>query len=958
MRLLLLVSFVVLCTKEQAAAQVDPHAVVVHFTQGSRIAETWINSARSGTIKELTSILRNHTSTGYVSNATLVALDKAWDGRSTMHKRSAGSSLELIALVRYEKDISPHYVARKISRLKGVEYCEPLPISKIVTTTNDPLLSQQYYIQLIKASDAWDSVPSGKPLLVGVTDTGVDTSHIDLRNVIWNNPGETGSDGQGQDKRTNKIDDDGNGFIDDWYGWDFVGSNGQQGDNSPLPGNPHGTHVSGIIAAAHNNAEGIAGVASNVRILPVKIGADDQFSNSISHSADAILYAASMGALVINCSFGSASSSFADIKVIREATALGALIIGAAGNDGQDLAYYPAAYEQVVSVAATDFNDRVAAFSNVHQTIDVCAPGVSILSTVPNNRYESYNGTSMAAPVVAGLAAMVRQVHPEFTPAQVHATLRASCINIDTLNRGFDGLLGSGRVHAPLAVSHSGLAWASVNSYTFSDVDADSIFDTNDTLLLSFSVSNSLRPLDSCSVQISNGNEAIRVVILDTLVGFGPISEGAVITSPKLVRCVLPSNLPDNGVVKLLATVYEGSQRVSVSALQAVVNPTYRTMHPNDLTVTVNSTGNIGFNDYSANSQGIGLRYLDHPNVLFEGALMVGTSPEYLPNVARGVETSTKETSFRTLVSAQLRTDSIPSGERIVTSFDDMNDPFPLGVRVHQEVIGLKTDSTKNTLLVVVRITNTTDTAFTNLHVTEFFDFDIGDGGEDNLCAWDNINGMQYTENVHESGLTNIGVSMISPLPINAFSLNNAGASDCPSIYDEFVRAEKWLIMTGGLRRTRSTIGDVSCAIGAGPISLPVDSTVEVCFVISAGMSLDAVLKGLHGTTNAAASLGKNVGRFIIQNSDDAIISLSGGTIQQPGDDEILIRITAPTDYSIDLYDVRGCKVFKLFGEPYIDAGMYKLIIRIPEVSAGLYFIQLSTSRGAASLPVFISAAE
>lgn len=955
---LLLVALFIFGTKEQIAAQIESHAVIVHFKQGSLLASSWLDNGRQGTVKEFATIIGNHTSIGFVSTPTLVALQRAWEQRTSMHKKSSGSALELIAIVRYTKDIHPAIASKKLSSIRGVEICEPLPLYSIVSTTNDPLLNQQYYIDLVKASDAWDSIPAGKPLLVGVTDTGVDTSHVDLHDVIWNNPGETGLDGQGRDKRSNGIDDDGNGFADDWYGWDFVGSNGQTGDNSPLPGNPHGTHVSGIIAAVHNNAEGVAGVASNVRILPVKIGADDQFSNSISHSADAIIYAASMGASVINCSFGSASSSFADVKVIREATALGALIVAAAGNDGQDLAYYPAAYDQVVSVAATDNNDRVAAFSNVHQSVDVCAPGVAILSTVPNNRYESYNGTSMATPVVAGLAAMVRQVHPEFTPAQVHATLRASCVNIDALNLGYDGLIGNGRVNAPNAVSHTGLTWASVNAHTFTDSDNDSVFESNDTLRLHFSIANSLQPLDSCTVRISNGNPSISITILDTIVTFGRVSEGAIVSSPIPVRCILPLNLPPNGIVKLLATLYEGSQRVSVSALQTVVNPTYRTMKPNDIAVTVNSSGNIGFNDYSSNTQGIGIHYLDHPNILFEGALMIGTSPAYLPNVARGVETSTKEASFRTLTSAQIRTDSIPSGARIVTSFNDQDDPYPLGVKIHQNVIGLNNDSTKNALLIVVRVTNTTDTAFTNLHVTEFFDFDIGDGGEDNLCVWDSDNGMLYTENVHESGLTNVGVAMISPLPINAFALNNAGATDCPSIYDEFVRTEKWLVMTGGLRRTRSTIGDVSCAIGAGPISLPADSTVEVCFVLSAGMSVDAVRKGLRGTIDAAKRLGKNVGQFTVQESDDAIISLAGGTIQQPGDRDLRIRITTPTNLAVRLFDVRGRIVSELANEPYIDAGIYDLSITLPEVSAGLYFLQLSTSRSTSSIPLFISTAE
>ncbi|MFN4986224.1 MAG: S8 family serine peptidase [Ignavibacteria bacterium] len=957
-KILFALALAVMCTWEQASAEVEPRTILIHFDPASEVAQSWLRSGRTGQITILKQLLGEHTTEAYISDATLICVDRALATRTALYKSRPHEPLYNIAVVRYASDIEPDIAAAKLRNTSGISYCEPLPRMHIVGETNDPLLAQQYYIPLIKAQLAWDSLSTGTTIVVGIADTGIDTSHIDLRENIWRNPGETGTDEMGADRRLNKLDDDKNGFVDDWYGWDFVGSTGQNEDNAPLPGNPHGTHVGGTVAAVHNNAEGIAGVGKHIILMPLKIGGDDQFSTSISRSADAILYAASMGASIINCSFGSPSSSFADIKVIQQAAQLGALVVGAAGNDGQELAYYPGAYDEVLSVAATDFSDRIATFSNVHRTVDVCAPGVSILATVPNDRYETYDGTSMAAPIASAVAAMVRLVHPEYTPAQTHATMRASCADIDSLNPSFIGLIGNGRIDASIALSAAMRKWATVSAYTVTDNDKDSVFDAGDTLSIEITLTNTLRSLDSCYVRFTNGSTSIDASLLDTAIAFGPVAEDSRVRAPRPLRIVLPEKLPDNGQLRILAHIFDRNTRITTSAIQTVVNPTYRTIHANDIEVTVNSSGNIGFNDYSSNTQGVGFLYKNIRNILYEGALLIGTGPDRLPNVARGVETSIKDNSFRIAESAVVRSDSISSGLRVRSHFTDEDDLQPLGVEVASNVIALRADSTRNTLLIVLRVSNTTDSLFTNLHVAEFFDFDIGDAGEADLCEWDPADQILHLSNTKSQDLPRVGLSMISPLTINAFSLDNEGSSDCPSIYDDFVRAEKWFVMTGGIRRSKSRVTDVSGVIGAGPIRLAPDSTVEVCFAVAAGFSTSEVQRGMRAVRAEAKNLGFNVGESYIPAIVDEIISVSGGTVQSPGARELTFRLSSPASVRIDLVDVRGAFVSSLYADPYIDAGEYDVPINIPSVASGLYFIRLGTNRGQTALPVFISAAD
>ena len=164
--------------------------------------------------------------------------------------------------------------------------------------------------------------------------------------------------------------------------------------------------------------------------------------------------------------------------------------------------------------------------------------------------------------------------------------------------------------------------------------------------------------------------------------------------------------------------------------------------------------------------------------------------------------------------------------------------------------------------------------------------------------------------------------------------------------------------MTGGVRRPRSRVTDVSGIIGAGPIRLPADSTVEVCFAISAGFSEPEILRGMRSIKAEAKNLGYNVGESYIPAVTDEIISITGGTIQQPGLRELTLRLSGPASITIDLVDIRGGFVSNLYADPYIDAGEYDVPINIPTVAAGLYFIRLGTNRGQTVLPVFISSAE
>ena len=341
-------------------------------------------------------------------------------------------------------DVGALPVADAMQRLKNdprVEFAEPdYIVHATAVFPSDPQFSQEWYMHNagqsggkvdadIDAPEAWTTTP-GAPVLIGVIDTGIDMGHQDLKNSIYTNPNEIPG---------NNIDDDGNGYVDDVHGWDFL-----HGNNHPQDDNGHGTHVSGIIAAPGNDGVGMAGVCWSARVIPLKFL--DLYGNGAT--SDAILalqYAVRMGVRVVNMSWGGAFYSQALRAALIDARDHGVLCVAASGNDGIDASVYPsypAGYEldNMVSVASTDRADALSLFSDYGASVDLAAPGSDIVSAYPGDRYIRHSGTSMACAVVSGAACLLWSRAPYMTDTDVKAALMASVDRLPAL----DGRVKSG----------------------------------------------------------------------------------------------------------------------------------------------------------------------------------------------------------------------------------------------------------------------------------------------------------------------------------------------------------------------------------------------------------------------------------------------------------------------------------------------------------------------------------
>jgi len=322
---------------------------------------------------------------------------------------------------------------------------------------NDTYYPQQSAHKQIKPETLWQYT-KGKGIVVAVIDTGVDYRHEDLASNIWINKDEIPANGK---------DDDNNGYIDDVRGWDFVDKAGYScsyredcsvEDNDPFDVNGHGTHVAGIIAAVQNNNKGISGIAPEALIMPLKAGYSTGRSGFLKTSdiLEAITYAINNDADVINMSFaGVELSALGDI--LNFANNLGIVCVAAAGNSGSPTKTYPAGLPSVIAVGSVDSQNDKAYYSNYGDWVTVSAPGSYIISTVPNNSYDFKSGTSMAAPQVAGLAALLKSKNKlkKHTPKEIKELLLTSVTEIN-LPVDFSGIASKGAVTAdvkfPLAI--------------------------------------------------------------------------------------------------------------------------------------------------------------------------------------------------------------------------------------------------------------------------------------------------------------------------------------------------------------------------------------------------------------------------------------------------------------------------------------------------------------------------
>ena len=770
--------------------------------------------------------------------------------------------LSLLYTVAYSSPNDPFTLAEELSKLPEVQYAEPwfiYPLAQGTFTPNDPLYSQQWSLKQINAPATWEITKGDSSIVIAIVDSGVEWAHPDLAANIWINPGESGLDALGRDKRTNEIDDDGNGYVDDWHGWDLVGSNYEtfapgatMGDNNPAPtgsNNEHGTHVAGIAAAVTNNGIGVASLASNCRILPVKCTADNDTRENgpeILAGYTGIVYAATMGAAVINCSWGGPGGSQMGQDVIDFATQRGSLVVAAAGNNYSETFFSPASYRNVLSVAATDQNDQRAWFSNYGDNVDVCSPGVSILSTLYPETYFVLDGTSMASPLVASLAALVRGKFPTYSNLQAAEQIRVTCDDISAANPSYSGRLGRGRINALNALTVKNLPSVRLQSFSIKDSpggNGNGYAEPGETVNIHCTVKNYLEPTSLGAVLTLTTDSPYLTVIQGSMnvPSLGTLDTINNQSTP--FRVSVLQNVPQSYKARLRLTLKDGSWTDS-QFITFLINPTLVTQNVNDIQLTLANNGRLAYLDYPDNQYGVGFVF-NGVNHLYEGGLILGTSESRVVNVVRNE--LTQDEDFRSGDFFTLQTPGIVSDQDGFTRFSDSTAPTAnrIGVRVALHSYAYSNPVDSKYIILSYEITNTTTAPLTNFLAGIFLDWDIGTTDTElrqNLSRYDSTRSLGYAYSSMPQGRREyLGIRALDGAASFRSLVNNTSIN--------LSRAAKWDWLSGGFGASNVGPADIHHVISSGPYTIAPGATRRVAFALVAG---DSSLANLQQNADAA----------------------------------------------------------------------------------------------------------
>lgn len=853
------------------------------------------------------------------------------------------ADLSMIYIIKFNSDKSVEQAVNEIYNSGEVEYAQPKYVQHVQFTPNDPSLGQQYYINKIAAPGGWDIQQGDTNVVIGIVDSGTDWDHPDLAANIKNNYADP----------INGTDDDNDGFTDNFRGWDFGGADYQNvvPDNDPMimgANNNHGSHVSGDASAVTNNGTGIAGPGFKCKIMGIKTAADNDTrgpggTGLIIAGYEGIKYGADHGCAIVNCSWGGGGGGQFEQDVITYATInKNTLVVCAAGNSSSSATFYPAGYKYVLNVASTTSSDTKSSFSNYGTSIDVCAPGSSIYSTVYNNSYAVFDGTSMASPIAAGVCGIVKSQFPQYTAMQVGEKVRVTCDNIDAQNPTYAGRLGRGRVNMQRALTVNSPA-VRVDSYTVTDGN-NNVPQPNDTVSVIVTFKNYLDATTNVSAVISTTSTAVALLNGSSSLGAIP-TLGTVTNSSNPFRIKVNSNAPANSRVEFKVAYTDGSYS-DFEYFSLVVNPSFFNMDVNKIQTTINSRGNFGFNDYSSNSQGVGFKYNNGSNLLFEGGLVCVTSANNVSDVVRGSDQSIQNSDFTNVIPFQITQPGIISNQDGNAKYNDNGaGGSRIGIEVSFSSYAFTSLPDEDYVIMKYKIKNTNASDISNFYAGIFGDWDIGASGALNRAAWDASNQLGYIWRTDNNPSTYAGMALLSSNNPSYWAIDNEqNISGNPwNIYDGFTDAEKFQSLTSGIGRADAggTTGrDVSNIIGSGPYSIPAGQEIEIVFALVAGDNL----ADLQANTAAAKLKYNTVLGIVNYNSEIPNNYFLSQNYPNPFNPSTVIKfsITQPGLTSLKIYNMLGKEVADLVNSN-LQTGSYDVEWNASGFGSGVYFYRIQS---------------
>ncbi len=814
----------------------------------------------------------------------------------------------------------------------ALAYAEPHFIPVTTYTPNDPQATTglQYHINRISAYTGWNVSKGDTNVIIGITDTGTEPTHSDLQGNIKHNYADP----------INGIDDDLDGYTDNFSGWD-LGVN----DNDPTwQGSAHGVHVCGIAAAATDNAIGVAGIGFKCKFLPVKIA---DATGALIAAYEGIKYAADHGCKVINCSWGGAGGGQYGQDVCNYAIFnKDAMVVIAAGNTGLDELFYPAAYNDVMAVANTQSTDIINSSSTFGYFVDVSAPGTNINSTWSGNSYLQSTGTSMASPVTAGVVAVVRSFYPSYSAIQAKERVKQTTDNHYALpinnTAAHKDRLGTGRVNLNRALTDP-LAPALIYSQVvFSDKN-DNIYNLGDTLRIGGLFTNYLAPTTALTATLIP--QTAGVTVLNNTINLGAISMlGSVSNTATPFSFKLTNSFAPNTTLTFSLVMQDGSY-TGRDVITVTANRDYIDIVENDISTTATSKGKT-FYSGTGQSQGLGFLY-QTLNLVYDGGLMIGVDTNRVSDVIR--DATGNDADFKISTNISKLTIAPKSLMDTYAKYSDSAAAAIIGVEIEQRTWVWNSIPDKKYVIWEYVIKNNSTTTYTSMYAGICADWDIDASSfANNKSSYDALNKMGYSWCTNPGGKYAAIKLLTSFAPPNFYAIDNV-AGGCGG-YDiatgsNFPSSVKYKTLSQSRLAAGScsvTGNDILNVMSSGPYTIAPGQIAVVAFALIAGDSLQDLQASAVAAQIKYATVYYGTGVKEISLADNLVL-----VYPNPATDKIYVTVKNKTENDLFVYDVNGKLIYE-------NKNAASFTIDTDKWSRGIYFIKVSNKDGVSTSKIVL----
>ncbi|WPP49304.1 S8 family serine peptidase [Catalinimonas niigatensis] len=802
----------------------EPHTLIVKIKDTAASNARQAGQGSSDPLSEIQSLI----SLQYIRPAVPQHIFKqqnnpqARQGTSQVH-------LENIYKIRLEDGQDLKEAIQRLLLLESVEYAEPYYLLKPLQTSateyvpNDPAAAKsggsQDYLALIHAYEAWAIEKGDTAVLIGILDTGIEFGHQDLADNLWQNTADP----------INGIDDDNDGYVDNFQGWDFADD-----DNDPSADQSiHGVQVSGVAVGTPDNKVGIAGTGFHSSYLPLKIFKTSD--GSFYQGYEAIAYAADMGCKVINLSWGGANaySNFGQDIINYAVLEKDAVVVAAAGNSGKFEDFYPASFNHVLSVAQTDAADKRRSVTTTSYFVDLTALGSSVYTTKNGDGFGVATGSSMATPQVAGTAALLRAYYPELNALQVMEKIRLSTDNIYNIgtNNQYLEQMGKGRLNMGKALTNRLIPALRMADFSYQNHVGSYAF-YGDTLSLQANFTNYLSPT-TAAAKVTLTSPSAYVTMLDSVFTIGALDTlQSVQTGLQDFRLYLHEDLPANEQL-YFRLAFEDQGYTDYQYFFIVSSSDIVPLDNGKIRIAIGSNGDIG-----RNSSVNGFVFQGDTLAKHLGLVIAASQDSVSDNVISDLSDLTFSQNFEKLENARFGK-SAHADVLLNSVFDDGSAEHPMNLRIEQQWLTNTSGVGQNYLISEYRMINQGNDSLFSLRSGMFADWDLGDALQ-NKANWDASYLLGY---VHNDDIYS-GITLLSGQTPTYYAIDkldaNTNTADLGSILSDSLRYA-WLSQSIGKPAAgiNGSGNDVAHLLGAELDTLAPKQHTKVAFALLSAGSLE-----------------------------------------------------------------------------------------------------------------------